>query len=63
MNGGEVEVRHGDKVVTLDERLEAVDRDLRRLRRLILIVLVLLVVHLLRPNYDLIETILKGGGL
>jgi hypothetical protein len=44
MNGDEVKVRHGDKIITLDEQLAGMSKAIRRLEiaSVVLIILVIL---------------------
>lgn len=59
MNGDEINVRRGDKLVTLEERLSAQDREISWLRRLVFLVLVILLVHAVAPQLDLFDTLLR----
>ena len=67
MNGDDIEIRHGDKVITLAEQLASMNKAIRRLEvaSLILIVLVVLSAILTDENMTLLVNgvlDLIGGG-
>jgi hypothetical protein len=65
INGDEVEVHYGDKVVSLPERLDKQDQEIRLMKRMLVGGGVLFVIHAfdLLPLHDLFPLLLRLVGL
>lgn len=62
VNGDDIDVRRGDLIVPLPERLDQIAAQLARLEKLMVLVLIVLLVHFVAPNLDLFQTILDALG-
>lgn len=65
MNGDEVTVHHGDKVVTLEERLSSMQTSIKRLQWTLIALIVLTILNLvLGPDrfWQLVNDVLKVAG-
>lgn len=63
MNGDDIEVQRGDKYVPLNDRLDAIDKELVGLRRILYVLGLIMLIHLLLPNFDLLAYLLSALGM
>ena len=63
MNGDEIRVQHGDKVISLEERLTLQDRDIDRIQKVLLIGGVVLLFHAVLPQEALLQLFIGLIGL
>ena len=63
MNGDEIRVQHGDKVISLEERLTLQDRDIDRIQKVLVVGGVVLLLHAVLPQEALLQLFLSMVGL
>lgn len=63
INGDQVVVHRGDQLVTLDDRLVALDRKMKRLTRLVYVLVAIAIASLLFSPEVLVPFLLKLVGL